>query len=83
MTQQFTYEEIQKHKDNKSAYILIHNNVYDVTAFLNEVCIKKHSTFVNVEQIGYCDVNRTFTSYCFNNYSFDIIHPSVIENFLK
>lgn len=40
MTQEFTYEEIQKHKDNKSAYIVIHNNVYDVTPFLNEVSVE-------------------------------------------
>lgn len=35
---QFTLAEIAKFNDNKKACIIIHNNVYDVTEFLNEVC---------------------------------------------
>lgn len=34
---QYTYEEVKKHLDNQSSWIVIHNSVYDVTAFLNEV----------------------------------------------
>lgn len=41
MTQQFSVEEVEKHNDNKSTWIVIHNNVYDVTPFLNEVSRNK------------------------------------------
>lgn len=33
----FTLAEVAKHNTNKSARFVIHNKVYDVTAFLNEV----------------------------------------------
>lgn len=33
----FTLEEIEKHNDKKSVWILIHGSVYDVTKFLEEV----------------------------------------------
>ncbi|CAH0553534.1 unnamed protein product [Brassicogethes aeneus] len=33
---EYTLAEVQKHNDNKSTWIVIHNNVYDVTNFLNE-----------------------------------------------
>lgn len=36
---QYSLAEIATHNSNKSAWIVIHNNIYDVTAFLNEVCI--------------------------------------------
>ncbi|KAL7725941.1 hypothetical protein ACLKA6_017986 [Drosophila palustris] len=32
----FTRAEVAKHNTNKDTWLLIHNNVYDVTAFLNE-----------------------------------------------
>jgi len=32
----YSYEEIKKHNDNHSTWIVIHNDVYDVTKFLNE-----------------------------------------------
>ncbi|KAG8187625.1 hypothetical protein JTE90_027035 [Oedothorax gibbosus] len=32
----YTLEEIEKHNDKKSVWILIHGNVYDVTKFLEE-----------------------------------------------
>lgn len=41
MTQQYSLEEVKKHIDNKSTWIVIHNNVYDVTPFLNEVSDEK------------------------------------------
>ncbi|XP_063908761.1 cytochrome b5 [Zophobas morio] len=35
-TKQYSLEEVKKHNDNQSTWIVIHNNVYDVTVFLNE-----------------------------------------------
>nr|CAH7755847.1 unnamed protein product [Callosobruchus chinensis] len=35
-TKQFALEEVKKHSDNKSTWVVIHNNVFDVTEFLNE-----------------------------------------------
>lgn len=35
----FTLAEVAKHNSNKSARFVIHNKVYDVTAFLNEVSV--------------------------------------------
>ncbi|KAL6260681.1 hypothetical protein P5V15_008204 [Pogonomyrmex californicus] len=32
----FTRAEVAKHTDSKETWIIIHNNVYDVTTFLNE-----------------------------------------------
>lgn len=32
----FSMKEIKEHNDNKSTWVVIHNSVYDVTAFLNE-----------------------------------------------
>ncbi|CAG9857337.1 unnamed protein product [Phyllotreta striolata] len=36
MSTLYTLAEVKKHNDNKSTWIVIHNNIYDVTAFLNE-----------------------------------------------
>lgn len=33
----YTREEISKHNTNKNNWLIIHNNVYDVSEFLNEV----------------------------------------------
>ena len=33
----FTKKEVETHKDKKSTWIVIHDNVYDVTEFLEEV----------------------------------------------
>ncbi|XP_016990043.1 cytochrome b5 [Drosophila rhopaloa] len=35
-TKTFTRAEVAKHNTNKDTWLLIHNNIYDVTAFLNE-----------------------------------------------
>ncbi|CAL1270953.1 unnamed protein product [Larinioides sclopetarius] len=35
-TKTFSLEEIAKHQDKKSVWVLIHGNVYDVTKFLEE-----------------------------------------------
>lgn len=35
--QYYTLDEIQKHNTSKSTWIIIHNKVYDVTKFLEEV----------------------------------------------
>ncbi|XP_055921813.1 cytochrome b5 [Eupeodes corollae] len=32
----FTRAEVTKHNTNKDCWLVIHNNIYDVTAFLNE-----------------------------------------------
>ncbi|XP_017466884.1 PREDICTED: cytochrome b5 [Rhagoletis zephyria] len=32
----YSREEISKHNTNKNTWLIIHNNVYDVSAFLNE-----------------------------------------------
>lgn len=34
---QLSLKEISVHNSNKSTWIVIHNNVYDVSEFLNEV----------------------------------------------
>lgn len=36
MAKQYTLAEVKKHNNNQSTWIVIHNTVYDVTAFLNE-----------------------------------------------
>lgn len=33
----YSLAEIAKHNSNQSAWIIIHNNIYDLTGFLNEV----------------------------------------------
>lgn len=33
----YTLEEIQKHKDSKSTWVILHHKVYDLTKFLEEV----------------------------------------------
>lgn len=35
-TKTYTLAEVKGHNDSKSSWIVIHNNVYDVTQFLNE-----------------------------------------------
>lgn len=37
-TKLYTLAEVAKHNTNKSVWLVIHNNIYDVTEFLNEVC---------------------------------------------
>lgn len=32
----YTRAEVTKHNSNKDCWLIIHNNIYDVTAFLNE-----------------------------------------------
>lgn len=34
---QYSLADIAKHNNNKSTWLVIHNNIYDVTEFLNEV----------------------------------------------
>lgn len=36
-TKIFTLEEVAKHNEKKSTWIVIHDSVYDVTPFLDEV----------------------------------------------
>lgn len=37
MVQELSFEEIKKHNDRNSTWLVINNDVYDVTEFLNEV----------------------------------------------
>ena len=36
-SKQFTLEEVAEHNSRKSAWLIIHDKVYDVTKFLEEV----------------------------------------------
>ncbi|CAK1585287.1 unnamed protein product [Parnassius mnemosyne] len=36
MVREISIEEVRKHRDSKSVWIIIHNDVYDVTNFLEE-----------------------------------------------
>lgn len=36
MVEFYTHEDVKKHNDNHSCWLVIHNDVYDVTKFLNE-----------------------------------------------
>lgn len=36
MTEQYSLADVKSHNDNRSTWIIIHNNIYDVTEFLNE-----------------------------------------------
>lgn len=37
VVQELSFEEIKKHNDRNSTWLVINNDVYDVTEFLNEV----------------------------------------------
>lgn len=45
MARQISLDEVKKHNKNDSVWLVIHNNVYDVTAFLNEVCLMFNCIF--------------------------------------
>ncbi|XP_022900436.1 cytochrome b5 [Onthophagus taurus] len=36
MVKEYTREEVKSHNNNQSTWLIIHNNVYDATPFLNE-----------------------------------------------
>lgn len=61
-TKTFTRAEVAKHNTNKDTWLLIHNNVYDVTAFLNEVrvCWRRRKC-VHVGIRGTADISRSPT----------------------
>lgn len=42
----YTLAEIEKHNEKNSAWLLIHNAVYDVTKFMEEVCSTRSDYFV-------------------------------------
>lgn len=44
-TKQYTLAEVKKHIDTQSSWVVIHNNVYDLTEFLNEVLF--YCLFIN------------------------------------
>lgn len=37
MAKKVTFDELKEHKDSKSLWVAIHDNVYDVTKFMEEV----------------------------------------------
>lgn len=48
----YSLAEIASHNNSTSSWIIIHNNIYDVTAFLNEVRIAKHTPFQTSKEIS-------------------------------
>lgn len=38
----YSLAEIAAHNSNQSTWVVIHNNIYDVTKFLNEVSFASH-----------------------------------------
>jgi hypothetical protein len=36
----YSLKEVEKHKDKNSTWLVIHDNVYDVTKFLEEVSLR-------------------------------------------
>ena len=56
-----TLEELKKHKDGKSCWVAIHDKVYDVTKFLEEV-----SLFVPCSLISSHEVTTGFASHVIN-----------------
>lgn len=46
----YSREEISKHNSNKNTWLIIHNNVYDVSEFLNEV--SRYESLNVVEKIA-------------------------------
>lgn len=61
----FTRAEVAKHTDPKDTWIIIHNNVYNVTSFLNEVQFFLFSPNNRVDHI----------------ISTDCLHQSLLVNF--
>lgn len=49
-TKYYTLAEVAKHKTNNDVWLVIHNNVYDVTKFLNEVNYHLHTLPIVVGQ---------------------------------
>lgn len=41
-TKVYTLEEVSKHKTGRDCWVVIHNKVYDVTKFLDEVTSHKY-----------------------------------------
>lgn len=54
-TKFFTRLEVAKHTSSKDSWIIIHNSVYNVTSFLNEVttffhyCYRDESVLINTQ----------------------------------
>jgi len=45
MSEQFTKKDVAKHNTSESCWIIIHNKVYDVTDFLNDVRYRLYSYY--------------------------------------
>lgn len=48
---QYSLAEVAKHNSNKSVWFVIHNNIYDVTEFLNEVSKSYIFTTIHVSHL--------------------------------
>ena len=51
MSKTYRLEEVAKHNDGRSTWLVIHNKVYDVTAFLEEVLFKQEHSFTLIFNI--------------------------------
>jgi len=47
MAKVFKLEEIKEHNNGKSSWLIIHDKVYDVTKFLDEVLVELVLLFVS------------------------------------
>lgn len=59
---QYTLAEVATHNSNKSVWFVIHNNIYDVTEFLNEVKITFHADGTKKKRKN--KQKRTEVSFC-------------------
>lgn len=37
MAKEYSLSQVKKHNNNQGAWVVIHNEIFDVTSFLNEV----------------------------------------------
>jgi len=37
----YRLEEVQKHNNSQSTWIIVHHRIYDITKFLDEVCARE------------------------------------------
>jgi len=58
-TKTFTRAEVAKHNTNKDTWLLIHNSIYDVTAFLNEVRVAGNTSKLRLRSPSAADAPET------------------------
>ena len=71
-TKLYTRAEVAKHNDSQETWIIIHNNVYNVTAFLNEVSFLSFLLHETLRAVSLLQLTRalggTVADYCVKNY---------------